>query len=118
MNELSPNNLIKEESVISQNNPPGPSPSEPPPTKMQMLTNFANAITKWTTEGFPVASQQAYSSRLSICNDCEFWDAAGYAGTGMCLKCGCSRLKLHAGTSDCPIGKWSSTVITKYILKD
>jgi len=40
--------------------------------------------------------------RHAICMACEHWRADARMGTGMCLKCGCSGVKLWLAPSTCP----------------
>jgi hypothetical protein len=74
---------------------------------VKKANNFVEAIGKWGASGFPTVTPEILSERLEICKDCEFWDRAGFAGTGSCRKCGCStQAKLRMTTEKCPIGKW------------
>lgn len=54
------------------------------------------------------ALPETVEKRKAICNDCQFWDAAGNMGFGKCLKCGCTKAKLLLAAQECPIGKWGA----------
>jgi hypothetical protein len=70
---------------------------------------LVNGVTRWAESGFAKTPDDTLKERLKICNDCEFWDAKGFKGTGKCTKCGCSTwAKLRMATERCPIGKWES----------
>ena len=78
-----------------------------PPFPIQLVRPFMASVAQWGLNGFPVANDNLLEQRLAICGGCEFWDAAGFGGTGKCTKCGCStQAKLRMATSKCPEGKW------------
>lgn len=69
--------------------------------------NFATAMWRWTSAGFPMRTQQDIDTRLAICQGCEFF------ANNACSQCGCgcteeTRLinKLALSTEKCPVGKW------------
>jgi hypothetical protein len=71
------------------------------------LNSISHSATNWAKSGFQTADSETFNARLETCKGCEFWDAAGMAGTGRCQKCGCStQAKLRMSTEKCPIGKW------------
>ena len=65
---------------------------------------LAHSIAPWAINGFKLVDEATLASRLDIFKGCEFWDQAGFAGTGKCKKCGCStQAKLRMDTSTCPL---------------
>jgi hypothetical protein len=85
------------------------SPTEP--TLAQKAMSLGSSMSDWAKAGFSMASTETLESRLTICKGCEFWDAAGFGGTGRCSKCGCStQAKLRIATSACPLDppKWGA----------
>jgi hypothetical protein len=85
------------------------SPTEP--TLAQKAKSLGSSMSDWAKAGFSMASTETLESRLAICKGCEFWDAAGFGGTGKCSKCGCStQAKLRMATSACPLDppKWTA----------
>ena len=55
----------------------------------------------WIKHGAEVANKDKFSSRINICNACEFFEK------GRCKKCGCfMSAKAKLGTAKCPVGKW------------
>lgn len=76
------------------------------PSVGQMARNFAVAATDIAKSGFQKVSQEQYSSRMAICNQCEFWDGKARFGMGKCSKCGCTGAKQWFASSKCPIDKW------------
>lgn len=80
---------------------------ESPSTRSMALSLFKE-IGKSAKTGFKRVSEEAFNQRLSICNDCNYWDKEGFFGYGRCKACGCSKAKLWLATSSCPIKKWES----------
>jgi hypothetical protein len=79
------------------------------PSIKNKIRSLTSSLTDWAAAGFKVVNQEEFARRLSICKACEFWDGSGMAGTGKCLKCGCStQAKLRLATSSCPEKKWLS----------
>lgn len=77
------------------------------PSLPQQAASLAGSMATWAKGGFQVADEATLASRMEICKGCEFWDAAGFGGTGRCQRCGCStQAKLRMATSKCPEGKW------------
>jgi hypothetical protein len=77
------------------------------PSLMEKAASLASSASDWARSGFKVVDQAILEDRLSICQQCEFWDKDAFAGTGKCQKCGCStKAKLRMATSKCPIDKW------------
>lgn len=78
------------------------------PTKIfSRAKGLTSEVGKWVGQRFPPCPPEELEARLATCKGCEFWDQAGFAGTGSCKKCGCStQAKLRMGTSKCPIDKW------------
>jgi hypothetical protein len=73
----------------------------------KMISSLANSTIEWAKNRFELVDKKIFNIRLETCKGCEFWDAAGMAGTGRCKKCGCStQAKLRMATEKCPIGKW------------
>lgn len=67
---------------------------------------LAKSLVKWGSEGFPTADVKLLEQRQNICNSCEHWSPAAFAGLGRCKICGCTRYKLNLKTEKCPKGKW------------
>lgn len=84
-----------------------PVSSEPQPNIFQKGFNFAVAMAKWTTNGFPTRTEEEINARLAICRQCP------ELMNDHCKKCGCActesnRMinKLLLATEKCPLGKW------------
>ena len=60
------------------------------PTLSEMASSLGTSFAQWAKAGFAMASDETIAARMAICKECEFWDQAGYGGTGRCAKCGCS----------------------------
>ena len=81
---------------------------------MQLIKNGAKmsgsvilSLAKWANSGMQITTPEQLNARKAICATCEFWNPAGFSGTGSCKKCGCStQAKLRMATSKCPIDKW------------
>lgn len=67
---------------------------------------FLHSMADWAAHGFKVVSDPELDARKQSCEACQNWNADGYAGTGECKVCGCSRVKLYLAAQRCPIGKW------------
>jgi hypothetical protein len=77
------------------------------PSLTAMAKTVAQSASNWIQEGVPIASKELLEERQAICKACEFWNSKALAGTGRCMKCGCSTwAKLRMATEKCPIGKW------------
>jgi hypothetical protein len=81
------------------------------PTILELLTNFAGAMERWSAAGFPIITQAQYDQRGKICSLCEFWDGDALLGLGKCNAqgCGCTKFKRWLATETCrhPDGsKW------------
>jgi len=72
------------------------------PTGAALAANFNKAMLGWAKAGFKVVKREVYEHRQAICSACEFWRPDARLGTGMCIKCGCSGVKLWLATSKCP----------------
>jgi hypothetical protein len=78
-----------------------------PPNVAVMAQTFMKSMGSWAKSGFKTVTEEQLKERLEICAKCEFWDKNSFAGTGRCLKCGCStQAKLRLATEKCPIDKW------------
>jgi hypothetical protein len=61
----------------------------------------------WVKAGCRLSPEWLVTYRERICQVCEFWDHAGYAGIGKCHKCTCAMAaKIRMETAACPMGKW------------
>lgn len=81
------------------------------PSVWSMVKNVGKAAVKSAASGFKIVTDAQYEERTNICKSCEFWKKDAFAGTGQCVKCGCStKAKLKLATEKCPIGKWLPTV--------
>ena|SRR5208283_5166075 len=77
------------------------------PSLFQQATNLAHAagsVVASIVRGESASiSQEEQDRRLTICRQCEFWDAA----QERCSKCGCfGQWKTWLASQQCPIGKW------------
>lgn len=77
------------------------------PTTGQIVKNLSQSIVNnvgQLIKGNNIsASDQDSTSRLNICNTCEFFDRQ----QGRCTKCGCyMKIKAQLKAEKCPIGKW------------
>jgi hypothetical protein len=79
---------------------PGPSG----PSLGALTANFAGAILRWQRAGFPVVSREVFQARMQACNACPNWGTDGVIAK--CSVCGCTALKLWAGSERCPESKW------------
>jgi hypothetical protein len=67
----------------------------------EMLSDFASAVLRWATAGFPIVDKTVFQSRIDICLSCMDWT------NNRCARCGCYEVKHWMGTEQCPIGKWN-----------
>jgi hypothetical protein len=82
-----------------------------PPTAAEMAHNLKETLSAWARHGFPIASEEVRVERQATCDACMWWQQDAFFGSGRCLKCGCSVLKLALATAKCPIGKWPAVTI-------
>jgi hypothetical protein len=73
---------------------------------VRRMRSAAGALVKHAAGGFRTTRPDTLQARKEICLACEWWNPAGFAGTGQCRKCGCSIAKLHMPAQRCPIGRW------------
>lgn len=78
------------------------------PTIAELASNFAGAIARWSSDGFPVVTAGQYKDRAAACETCEHWDGSARLGLGKCKApgCGCTKLKRWLATEKCPLAKW------------
>jgi hypothetical protein len=89
---------------ISENN--NVQKNDPPPAK-EMAKSAMTSLSRWLLNGAKTVDDTTLETRLNACHSCEFWNSSGFAGSGRCMKCGCSTwAKLRMATEKCPIGKW------------
>ena len=81
---------------------------KPPPLDV-MVAAFGREMKHWALRGFKVVDAETYKRRAEICADCPHWKPDAAMGSGRCLKCGCSGVKLYLETSACPISKWGDS---------
>lgn len=69
------------------------------PTLLQMASDFAKAMLRWSGKGFACVSKDEYIKRRSICSECtNGW---------RCPHCGCMLwAKVALATEKCPGNKW------------
>lgn len=79
-----------------------------PPTILELLHNFEDAVFRWIGHGMPVVTRDVFDSRLMVCRECKLWEEKAYSGLGRCShnKCGCTIIKHWLGTEKCPLDKW------------
>ena len=99
---------------LGQGKPSAPAtPPLPEPTLLMEAKEFAEAMSKWSLAGFPIASEEIITERRAICSACDQWDAKARAGLGKCKACGCTLLKWFLATEKCRLGKWkTATTLT------
>ena len=81
-----------------------------PPTWSQLLSKAAYALSKWTSKGFQLVTEDQLLERRNTCTECSFWNGESAFGIGRCGSCGCTGVKLHVATEKCPHDKWEATV--------
>lgn len=98
------------EKIERPQNPPQKLKRLEMPTALEMTTNFAGAMLRWSLSGFQTVTREQYDARIAVCNTCPHWDAAARKGLGKCSApgCGCSKFKHWLVTEKCPIGKWNT----------
>lgn len=91
-----------------------PAKNNPAPAKAPILTKVEllfRAMREWNRLGRPVASHDLRIARMSVCQACEYWNAAGNLGLGECQApgCGCTKFKVWLLNEKCPYpggSKW------------
>jgi hypothetical protein len=73
---------------------------------MDKLNSLLSSLRDHAMNGFKNTTSEEHLKRKEICSSCRFWIAKAMLGTGMCLKCGCSSVKLWLPLAKCPIDKW------------
>jgi hypothetical protein len=76
------------------------------PPLSQQIKSLASGLTSYVSSGFKNCPDDVYQKRLAICQACPHYDSKGFGGTGRCLQCGCSSVKLKMSVASCPIKKW------------
>lgn len=77
--------------------------TEAAPSFLHKAANFGRAITQHLAAGLPQADEVTVAHRLSICYNCEKFDAERTA----CRVCGCHLdVKIRWQEQKCPISKW------------
>lgn len=79
-----------------------------PPSKLDRLRSFAQAMVGWMAQGFAVVPSAVLEERRGICETCLWWSGESSFGYGRCGKCGCTGLKLFLPKEKCPIDKWKA----------
>ncbi len=80
------------------------------PSLPERVVNYAAAWTRWALRGMPTRDENQIRELLSICIQCDQYDAQGEA----CNACGCCTNKRTQGwankiamaTEHCPLQKW------------
>ena len=84
------------------------------PNLIEKAKNLAGAMKNWAVDDkFQKVTPEQYWHRKQICLSCPYWDPEGYAGIGMCKKCGCSAAKLYIPSAFCPDMRWISISYTE-----
>jgi hypothetical protein len=98
--------------ALTHRGPRPPAARPPPPTTRQLIGNAARAAVTTLRHRAATVDPDHYAANLDICRACEFWDPAGWAGTGKCThqKCGCTKLKQKLVGHQCPLNppKWTN----------
>jgi hypothetical protein len=86
---------------------------EVPLTAVQKAKNLASAIYESAKTGFKTVTPEQMVERQTVCQTsgpvgkaCEHYVGASGLLSVYCGKCGCSKLKLHLQSSQCPLGLW------------
>lgn len=75
------------------------------PSIITMASNFAEAMVKFTLDGFKTVDKEEQERRLNICKSCPFYDEL----QNRCKACGCSSsLSSRIASYDCPKGYWEN----------
>jgi hypothetical protein len=70
---------------------------------MNKAINFTNSLINHAKDGFKRVDDTVYSSRLAICQSCEYYDDKNIT----CKTCGCFLdIKARWNSEKCPIDKW------------
>lgn len=98
--------LKKKYNTNTNSNNIGCSTCQPPSliTQMKSVTKAAGAVFKGVIKGIDTrVNAETLSTRVEICNACEFKSG------NRCNKCGCNlSLKQSLSVSVCPINKWQA----------
>jgi hypothetical protein len=74
-----------------------------PPTRLQLIIQFARAMAQWVGDGLKIVPSEVFSDRKLKCQACPYWGGDhGAFYLARCTKCGCSGLKLHLPSEECP----------------
>ena len=93
---------------------PGATPSLEPPSLMQRVANFGDAITRHAMSGFKRVGIAERETRLQICKQCPSCDIEGM----VCRERGCGcylETKANWASEDCPRGQWPPFAETQAI---
>lgn len=87
-----------------------PTPDVEEPTTAELASNFAGAMVRWASAGFPTVSREVYEQRGAVCGSCQHWDGEARGGLGKCNHpgCGCTKLKRWLASEKCPLNLWST----------
>lgn len=77
-----------------------------------LMRNGGAALASSARHGFRLVSDAQWRRNLAVCAKCDFWDPAGWGGTGKCThpRCGCTKLKQRMEGQRCPLEppKWEN----------
>jgi hypothetical protein len=98
---------------ICANGPKGLCFDEPPPSAGQKAISAARALYESALSGFATLSAEEVAQRQAVCETsgiagapCEYYKGMKGIFSVMCGKCGCTKLKIHLKTSQCPKNLW------------
>lgn len=101
---------------VCRNTPGGICFDEPPPTAGERAISLARALYESARGGFKTLTPEQLQERMTICETsgpgggpCEFFRGIRGLFDVACGLCGCSKLKMHLKTSQCPKGLWKET---------
>jgi hypothetical protein len=79
--------------------PPGENPS-----LATKIVRLKKELKVWVKAGMKLVPKEVRQARLAECEKCQYYNARGNMGLGVCQVpgCGCSRVKLALATSKCP----------------
>ena len=70
------------------------------PTLAAMTRSLASSLSLWISSGFPITPQAEYALRESTCRPCIHYTRDAWFHH--CALCGCTSVKLHLATEQCP----------------
>jgi len=84
------------------------------PSLFNKIKTVTEDIAEWVRNDFGLTTAEQFKERMALCEKCEEgYDKNVYLNTGGCRICGCSlEVKLKMITTECPLKKWGSIVVS------